>query len=682
MLIARPEYFTNPDSKEKWLTALHNKVKESKETLEQVIKTEPDKLSKIARLETTIQELTQAKTQISQQTQTEFSTQNKGTQTELTAEQITKLEQDSQTFLKLLQATEQELTNTKKQLTQIQEQLTNQNQEKVQQDQKITHLEQQKTKNDQTITSQKETITNLQGQIAVKKDELQQAKEQNNKLSSELETAKEKNNTYLENIKSKEGIINNNNQQIKQLQTSQTELTNTIKQLQSKIKLLEQQKENYQTKYDQSINFIKEIREDSTEKQQLAEIRKQAIQEAGKLKKVGQGKETNSVEVICTEQDIFHSKKSKVFEEKEAKTISYLLEFVIYKKVIHLDSRFLYQLAKLESLDNHYHSEYNLNRLIHTLAHEVTHCLLVQELERLQKDNKKLRNNDGELLTKPFSKLSEKLEKHLIYLEEVSKRPKDFIIQEALIQYLENAEDVAKYYKEERKKGEKGCTTEEMLKEINLKEIGVGLRISEAVSFDLSLEHQQTEYKNLYLLRGKVKEEMNITENIELSPHTLRRCFATHQAISGMPLPVLQKVLGHSKVSTTALYIRDGDLVTKIIDELLLETKKALVKGEEVRFLGYFSFKTTMTKPRIAMNLQTKKKMKVPAKKVPKCKFSTNLKEAIIEGKEINFTVEEGKNGANDKDSLEQVKNPKRVSVMATKTIKLKQLNLNPLSVA
>ena len=125
-----------------------------------------------------------------------------------------------------------------------------------------------------------------------------------------------------------------------------------------------------------------------------------------------------------------------------------------------------------------------------------------------------------------------------------------------------------------------------------------GLRISEAVSFDLSLEHQQPEYKNLYLLRGKrdkerwvyvapevvkelkkrnlkpnqtnrisffdflgkVKEEMNLPNNVELSPHTLRRCFATYQAISGMPLPVLQKVLGHSKVSTTALYIRDGDL--------------------------------------------------------------------------------------------------------------------------
>jgi site-specific recombinase XerD len=33
------------------------------------------------------------------------------------------------------------------------------------------------------------------------------------------------------------------------------------------------------------------------------------------------------------------------------------------------------------------------------------------------------------------------------------------------------------------------------------------LRVSEAVSFDLSLEHQQTEYKNLYLLRGKRDKE-------------------------------------------------------------------------------------------------------------------------------------------------------------------------------
>jgi integrase len=47
---------------------------------------------------------------------------------------------------------------------------------------------------------------------------------------------------------------------------------------------------------------------------------------------------------------------------------------------------------------------------------------------------------------------------------------------------------------------------------------------------------------------------LNISKNIELTPHILRRCFATYQAISGMPLPVLQQVLGHSSIRTTALY--------------------------------------------------------------------------------------------------------------------------------
>ena len=125
----------------------------------------------------------------------------------------------------------------------------------------------------------------------------------------------------------------------------------------------------------------------------------------------------------------------------------------------------------------------------------------------------------------------------------------------------------------------------------------VGLRVSEAVNFDLSLEHQDQQYKNLYLLRGKrqkerwvyisseiikelklrkwqpnsttrfgfhkflqqAKREMNISANIELSPHTLRRCFATYNAISGMPLPVLQKVLGHSNLATTSHYVRAGE---------------------------------------------------------------------------------------------------------------------------
>ena len=73
--------------------------------------------------------------------------------------------------------------------------------------------------------------------------------------------------------------------------------------------------------------------------------------------------------------------------------------------------------------------------------------------------------------------------------------------------------------------------------------------------------------------------------------------------------------------------------VSRIIDEFLSETKKSLLKGEEVRLLGYFTLKTAMTTPRMAMNLQTKKKMKVPAKRVPKCKFSVGLKEEIAKKK-------------------------------------------------
>jgi nucleoid DNA-binding protein len=59
------------------------------------------------------------------------------------------------------------------------------------------------------------------------------------------------------------------------------------------------------------------------------------------------------------------------------------------------------------------------------------------------------------------------------------------------------------------------------------------------------------------------------------------------------------------------------------------ETKKSLIKGEEIRLRGYFSFKIAMTSLRIVMNLQTKKKMNVPSKRVPKCKFSAALKEVI-----------------------------------------------------
>jgi site-specific recombinase XerD len=58
----------------------------------------------------------------------------------------------------------------------------------------------------------------------------------------------------------------------------------------------------------------------------------------------------------------------------------------------------------------------------------------------------------------------------------------------------------------------------------------------------------------------RIRYDLQISPNTELAPHTLRRCFATYNLLAGMPLNILQKVLGHSRVSTTALYIKDSDL--------------------------------------------------------------------------------------------------------------------------
>src|SRR5215213_9060165 len=117
-----------------------------------------------------------------------------------------------------------------------------------------------------------------------------------------------------------------------------------------------------------------------------------------------------------------------------------------------------------------------------------------------------------------------------------------------------------------------------------------GLRVSEAISFNYQLKHPR--HRDLYLVKGKgdrtryvyvgreviqelksnhwqlnqtnrftfnnflkkVKEKLNIPANVELTPHTLRRCFTTHNALNGVPMPILQKVLGHANIRTTSCY--------------------------------------------------------------------------------------------------------------------------------
>ncbi|MCE8163006.1 MAG: tyrosine-type recombinase/integrase [Candidatus Moeniiplasma glomeromycotorum] len=124
-----------------------------------------------------------------------------------------------------------------------------------------------------------------------------------------------------------------------------------------------------------------------------------------------------------------------------------------------------------------------------------------------------------------------------------------------------------------------------------------GLRVSEAINFDLEMKNPKPECQDLYLVRGKgrkdryiyvdpkvievlkmhnwepnkttrrdfweflsrVRYDLKISASIEFAPHTLRRCFATYN-VGSIPLDVLQKILGHSRVSTTDLYVRDSDI--------------------------------------------------------------------------------------------------------------------------
>src|SRR3954452_11297921 len=76
--------------------------------------------------------------------------------------------------------------------------------------------------------------------------------------------------------------------------------------------------------------------------------------------------------------------------------------------------------------------------------------------------------------------------------------------------------------------------------------------------------------------------------------------------------------------------------IDTVLTEYLEQTKQALINGEEIRLPSYFSFKTTIQKARVAMNLQTKKKMTIPAKRVPKAKFSEDLKKEISKAKTID----------------------------------------------
>ena len=63
------------------------------------------------------------------------------------------------------------------------------------------------------------------------------------------------------------------------------------------------------------------------------------------------------------------------------------------------------------------------------------------------------------------------LVKDLKKLETLTKKPKDFHIRNVVFRYLEHADKTVKIYEREREKGNKGYTIEELLEELNLKEV-------------------------------------------------------------------------------------------------------------------------------------------------------------------------------------------------------------------
>ncbi|CAI2181111.1 16276_t:CDS:2 [Funneliformis geosporum] len=137
-----------------------------------------------------------------------------------------------------------------------------------------------------------------------------------------------------------------------------------------------------------------------------------------------------------------------------------------------------------------------------------------------------------------------------------------------------------------------------------------GLRVSEAVNFNLSLKQKS----NLYLIHGKKHKKRSvfidpqIITNIELTPHTLRRCFATYQANSGMPLPQETNIFIENKTRNSQQELLTAE--NKLLQEKVKQLEQEKREQEQI-IINLKNAKENLTKQLIQVQKDKEKLLKL-----------------------------------------------------------------------